>query len=42
MEEMVLELEEMTITKSKSNKNYGPEQIARFIHMLQEGATVYT
>jgi hypothetical protein len=41
MEEMVLELEEMTITKTKRYKKYGPEQIARFIHILQEtGETV--
>ncbi|KAI8085847.1 uncharacterized protein B0P05DRAFT_533951 [Gilbertella persicaria] len=41
MEEMVLELEEMTITKTKTYKKYGPEQIARFIHVLQEiGVTV--
>ena len=38
---MVLELEEMTITKTKAYKKYGPEQIARFIYILQEtGATV--
>jgi transposase len=41
MERMVLELEEMTITKTKTYKKYGPEQIARFTHILQEtGATV--
>ncbi|GAA5795145.1 hypothetical protein HPULCUR_000498 [Helicostylum pulchrum] len=36
MEEMVLELGVMTITKTKTYKKYGPEQIARFIHILQE------
>lgn len=42
MEETVLELEEMTIsTKTKTYKKYGPEEIARFIHILQEtGSTV--
>ncbi|KAG2192483.1 hypothetical protein INT46_002772 [Mucor plumbeus] len=41
MEEIVLELEEMTITKTKTYKKYGPEQIACYIHILQEtGATI--
>lgn len=41
MEEIVVELEEMTITKTKKYKKYSPEQIARFIHIVQEtGDTV--
>ncbi len=41
MEEMVLELGEMTVTKTKTYKKYEPEQIARFIHILQgTGTTV--
>ena len=36
MEEIVLELEEMTITKTKTYKKYGPEQIACYIRILQE------
>ena len=37
---MVLELEEMTITKTKTYKKYGPEQIARFIYILQETGAI--
>ena len=40
MQEMVLELEEMTITKTKTYKKYGPEQIARFIYILQETGAI--
>ncbi|KAI9487853.1 MAG: hypothetical protein EXX96DRAFT_605739 [Benjaminiella poitrasii] len=36
LEEMVLELEEMMITKTKRYKKYGSEQITRFINILQE------
>ena len=41
MKEMVLALEEMIITKTKTDKKYWPEQIAHVIYILQEtGATV--
>ncbi|GAA5796712.1 hypothetical protein HPULCUR_002087 [Helicostylum pulchrum] len=36
MEEIVFELEEIIITKTKTYKKFGSEQITRFIRILQE------